>query len=287
MTSKPCWEPLPLGEHVLAESPRWDAANGLLSWVDCVAGTVSAASQADSGWTLEARHVVGSLVTAAVPKTDGGWWVAVGPGVATLSRAGEVGEPRWRVSADFPAVRTNDMVLDPVGRLLVGLFAEDRTSEVGGVVSVEPSTGRMRNLVTDMVTANGLGISPDRRSLYAVDTARGTLTRHPYHVDDGVAGEGEVVVSQSGGGRLDGLAVDPDGDLWVAVWDAGQVHRYSPDGHLLQVLYTPVARPSAVAVAGAAHDLLVVTTARSDLVLPDGHIAPSPDGRLYAYSIER
>jgi len=179
------------------------------------------------------------------------------------------------------------MVLDPVGRLLVGLFAEDRTSPVGGVVSVEPSTGRVRGLLTNMVTTNGLGVSPDHRSLYAVDTARGTLTRHSYDVDDGVVGEGEVVARRCGEGRFDGLAVDPGGDLWVALWDGGQLHRYSPDGHLRQVLRTPVARPSAVALVGAMLNLLVVTTARPDLVLPDGHMPPSPDGRLYAYAIQR
>ena len=68
--------------------------------------------------------------------------------------------------------------------------------------------------------------------------------------------------------------------MWLAVWDAGEVRRYAPDGTLRATLATPVARPSALALVG---ELLVVTTARRDLARPDGEPPPDPEGRLYAY----
>lgn len=279
------WEALPLGEHVLAESPRWDAARQQLSWVDFVCGTVCAATRSRAGWSQTARHELGSLVTAAVQNPAGGWWVAVGAEVVTLTASGDVHGPRVAVTDDFPAVRTNDMVLDPAGHLLVGLFAEDRTSETGGVCRVAPATGQVRPVLEGLVTANGLGVSPDHRSLYAVDTARGTLTRFAYDLDTGIATDPEVLVHEPGPGRLDGLAVDRCGDVWLAVWGAGEVRRYDPDGRLRQTLRTPVARPSAVALVGDDEDLLVVSTARSDLTPTRGAPPPSDEGRLYAYPL--
>jgi len=279
------WDALPLGEHVLAESPRWDGASQQLSWVDIVAGTVCATTRSSGGWLPTARHGLGSLVTAAVPDPTGGWWVAVGAEVVMLTPAGDIHGPRVTVTDAFPAVRTNDMVLDPAGHLLVGLFAEDRTSETGGVCRVAPRTGQVRSVLDGLVTANGLGVSPDHRNLYAVDTARGTLTRYVYDVDTGTATDPEVLVHEPGPGRLDGLIVDGSGDVWLAVYGAGEVRRYAPDGRLRQTLSTPVARPSAVALVGDDEDLLVVTTARSDLTPTAGAPQPNDEGRLYAYRL--
>jgi sugar lactone lactonase YvrE len=119
--------------------------------------------------------------------------------------------------------------------------------------------------------------------MYVVDTARGTLTAHAYDAEPGTTGAGEVLLREPGPGRLDGLVVDPGGDVWVAVWDRGEVRRYAPDGTLRTALPTPVARPSAVALVGA--ELLVVTTARGDLTPVAGCPEPTPEGRLYAYPL--
>lgn len=281
----PGWEALPLGDHLLAESPRWDAARCRLSWVDIVAGTVCVAGRASDGWLVPVRHHVGPLVTAAVPMPEGGWWVAVGPEVVTLTEQGEIRGSHISVTDYFPAVRTNDTVLDPAGHLLVGLFAEDRNSPHGGVLRVDPATGQVRPVLEGLVTANGLGVTLDRRGLLAVDTARGTLTRYTYDVDSGTASDPEVLVHDTGPGSLDGLALDPAGDVWLAVWGAGEIRRYSPTGHLEATIQTPVPRPSAVAFVGYDRDLLVVTTARCDLTPPVGDLERSTQGRLYAYRL--
>lgn len=279
------WRALPLGEHVLAESPRWDAARQQLSWVDIVARTVCAATPVAGRWLGTARLELGSLVTAAVPEPTGGWWVAVGAEVVKITPGGKVEGPRITVTDAFPAVRTNDMVLDPAGHLLVGLFAEDRTSDNGGVCRVAPHTGQVRSVLDGLVTANGLGLSADHRTLYAVDTARGTLSRYRYDIDAGAATDPEVMVYEPGPGRLDGLTVARSGDIWLAIYGAGELRRYARDGGLRQTLSTPVSRPTAVAFVGDDEDLLVVTTARSDLSATPGAPPPNDEGRLYAYRL--
>lgn len=282
------WRELPLGEHVLAESPRWDARTGELVWVDVVAGTLGRASyDARTGaWRAAARQPVTSPLTSVAPLHDPamGWVVATGAGLATVSRSGKV-SPLCRLvgAGDYPAVRTNDMVADSSGRLLVGLLAESRSEPRAALLRVDPD-GATTVAVPDLIAANGLGLSPNESALYLVDSVPRTLTAHPYDAAPGSVGPGEILVRWAGPGTFDGLAVDGEGGIWVAVWDAGVVCRYSGDGDLLGTYPAParVARPTALAFAGPDLATLVLTTARLDLSTPCGALSPQVEGRLYA-----
>ena len=288
---RPDWVELSFGDHLLAECPRWDEPRQRLSWVDVLGGTVATARRLGGVWVEVEHRAFGRVPTAAEPLPDGALAVAVDGTVCVVQPDGAVTQ-RVAVCPDFPAVRTNDMTVDHDGRLLVGLFTEDRVSARGGVVAVDLGEGSVAPVVQDYVTANGLAVSADGEYLYAVDTARGTLSRH--RLGNGVDA-GRVLVDYGGPGVLDGIALGPDGDVWAAVWDAGVLHRYDPTGRLRGVISAPVGRPSAVAVvplAGTAQ--LVVTTARSQRAQaakaqsrpPAGGAAspldPSPEGRLYA-----
>ena len=288
---RPDWRELPLGDHLLAESPRWDEGRQRLSWVDILGGTVASADLRDGAWGPVARRVAGRMPTGAQPLTDGSLAVAVDGVVRFLAPGGGEPVPPVTVCPDPAVVRTNDLTLDPSGRVLVGLFTEDRVSARGGVVAVDPRRGTVEPVVEGYTTANGLAVTADGRHLYAVDTAAGTLRRHRLAgPGDGpeAAGAGAVVVEHRGPGVLDGLVLGPDGDLWVAVWDGGALHRYTPQGRLRQVVSVPVARPTALALVPSASAVqVVVTTARSNLPRAPhgGDPAPSRDGRLYVAAL--
>lgn len=276
------WQELPLGDHILAECPRWDATRARLSWVDIMAGTVAWASW-DGSWVGLQRRAVGKMPTAAEPLGDNrdGWAVAVDGAVRLLGAQSGAG-PGTPVCRSFPAVRTNDMTRDPSGRLLVGLFTEDRVSPHGGVVALDLTQGRTQLVAKGFVTSNGLAVTPDGSTLYAVDTARGRISR--YRLDVEYPDPGTVIVHHEGSGVLDGMALGPDGDLWVAVWGAGAIHRYSLDGGLRAILPVPVTRPSALTVAYLDVPYLIITTARSDTTQRPP-LDPSPEGRLYALPV--
>lgn len=285
--TRPDWADLPLGDHYLAESPRWHAQSQRLSWVDIVGGTVSTSQLAHGRWLGPRRQRVGEMPTAAEPIAGSdGLMVAVDGGVVQLAADGTT-RAAVPVTDDFPAVRTNDVTSLPDGRLLVGLFTEDRRSSRGGVVAVDLPGASVSVVVQGYVTTNGLAVSPDETDLYAVDTARGTICRH--RLDGAWPSPGRRVVVHQGPGVLDGMVLGPDGDLWVAVWGAGAVYRFTPRGRLRAVMAVPVARPSALAVVpigGSPH--LVVTTARTtlpDVAAPDEPPPPSREGRLYATAL--
>jgi sugar lactone lactonase YvrE len=139
----------------------------------------------------------------------------------------------------------------------------------------------VRTLLDGLTVSNGLGWSPDAGTFYLADSGPGLLSAYDYDVAAGTLGAGRVLLEFADeAGVADGLTVDDDGCLWTALWGAGQVRRYAPDGELLAVVEVPVAQTSACCFAGAGRDLLVVTTSAEGMSPADR--AAEPDaGRLF------
>ena len=118
-----------------------------------------------------------------------------------------------------------------------------------------------------------------------MDSIPRTLTAYSYDAGSGRLGPGEVIANWLGPGTFDGLAVDEDGNVWVAVWDAGVVCCYTAHGDLIETYLSPVPRPTALAFADPFGTTLVLTSARSDLSAPSGPTQPSAEGRVYAMPV--
>jgi sugar lactone lactonase YvrE len=126
--------------------------------------------------------------------------------------------------------------------------------------------GTVSEVLTAVTTSNGLGWSPDGGTMYYVDTGRGTLDVLRHDAASGGVEDRRTLVSLVGEqGLPDGLAVDAEGHLWLALWDGGCVHRYSPSGELELVVTLPASRVTSVAFGGPGLTDLYVTTAREGL----------------------
>jgi sugar lactone lactonase YvrE len=122
--------------------------------------------------------------------------------------------------------------------------------------------GHVRMAAGGLGLPNGIGWSPDGRTFYLADSLRRLILCARCDPDAGTLDDLEVFVSVATG-RPDGLRVDEEGTIWVAVWDGGEVRRYLPDGRLLQTLPLPVSRPTACEFDDAGR--LFITTARYGL----------------------
>ncbi len=270
-------------EH--AEGPRWDAARDELLWVDISGGLLRRATVGDSGDVTEvAEHRGGDTVGAVAPAATGGWLLAAGGGFTHL---GEDGTARVLLdlageggSEESGGTRMNDAACDPAGRFLAGTMAFDQRPGVGALYRLDLD-GTVRTLLDGLTVSNGLGWSPDGGTLYLADSGPGLLHAFDYDVATGDLAHGRVLLEfADDDGVADGLTVDDDGCLWTALWGAGQVRRYSPDGELLAVVDVPVAQTSACCFAGPGRDLLVVTTSAEGM--SDADRAAQPDaGRLF------
>ncbi|MGW4746918.1 SMP-30/gluconolactonase/LRE family protein [Streptomyces sp. NPDC004290] len=261
MSGRPVRSALPRAR--LGESPRLDAATGTLSWVDLVAGRLwQADARPDADEPLTAPTLLaefpGELGCAVRAGERGDWLLALDGAVLRWS-PGTAPEHATVTAVPEPdpgRARLNDGAVDPLGRLWVGSIGHRRPLEpVARLHLITP--GRPAAVLLDgMLAANGIGWSPDGTRAYVVDTGHRRIHRLRLDRDGLAQPDGAPLPVRRG--APDGLAVDDEGCLWVALWDAAEVVRLAPDGTELHRVEMPCSRPTACAFVGP-H--LVVTTA--------------------------
>ena len=120
-------------------------------------------------------------------------------------------------------------------------------------------------MLDGLTISNGLGWSPDGATMYLVDSGPRTVSAFAFDADAGTMSDGRVLVTiDEEVGAPDGMTVDAEGDLWIAVYGGGRVVRYSPDGVLRQTLPVPAVQTTSCAFGGPGLRQLYVTTATED-----------------------
>lgn len=270
---------------VHGEGPTWDAARQELLWVDIDRGEVRRATVSADGALAEVGvHRGGATVGVVVPTTDGGWLLGADGGVTHLSADGE---PRVLVElagegGTAPAgTRMNDGAVDPAGRFFAGTMAFDERTGAGSLYRVDLD-GSVHTVLTDLTISNGIEWTADGRTVFLADSGSATVTAYDYDVGTGSFGADRVLVdlSEDDAGAPDGMTIDDEDHLWVAVWGGSQVRRYSPAGELVAVVEVPTENTSSCAFAGPGLDQLVISTSTQGL--SDEARAAQPDaGRLF------
>ena len=247
----------------LCEGPLWDPRAERLVWVDIPHGFVHRLDVA-TGEDVVVR-AFGQPVGCVALRGSGGYVVATERGVAVAGDDWQDVDQIAELPGQPPLTRTNDGAVDPWGLFWIGTLAHDERPGTAGLYRV--AADRAVTQVLDGVSvSNGIDWSPDRSSMYYVDSATGRVDVFDVNPADGeVAGRRAFVEIELTGAVPDGLTVDAEGFLWVALWDGGRVRRYAPDGRLDREVLMPVDRPTSVAFGGPGLDALFVTTARDGL----------------------
>ena len=256
----------PVAYH--GEGPVWSERWGGLRWVDMLAGDVL--SLAADG-AIHRRHV-GRVAAALRPRRRGGAVIGVERGFAledadgTLAHLGEL----WTDDR----VRMNEGGCDPDGRFYCGSMAYDQRPGAGALYRLDPD--RSVRVVLDKVTvSNGLEWSPDGARAYYTDTATHCISVFDYDGEAGLTGRRLFVDLSAEGKRPDGLTVDAQGAVWVALSNGGAVRRYTPRGVLDEVVAVPARKVTACTFGGPDLDELFITTSREDLEPGDDPLAGS------------
>ncbi len=234
----------------LGEGPTWDAATGTLLWVD-IEGR---ALHRWDGSSVETQ-VFDERIGCAVPTDDGDVVVALAGRVA-LAGSGET-------LARFPHaddVRANDGACDPDGRLWVGTMQLGQRRGEAALYRLDSDT--LVPKLDGLTISNGLGWSRDRKRMWFIDTPTQRINEFAY---DGELGERRTLVTiDEDDGSPDGLAVDDEDCIWVALWGGSCVRRYTPEGDLDRVIPVPAEHVTSCCFNGST---LYITTAT-----PDGHV---------------
>jgi sugar lactone lactonase YvrE len=266
--------------YVLAEGPYWDGDRERVLWVDIAAGEVHTGRLEASRVLPEAVLTFPETVGAVVSSQVGELLVAGARRLYTVSIEGDVSSGAEIIGADI-ASRLNDGCCDPEGRFLVGSLALDHRVRSEILVRVEPDGGGIVVIDDDLGLSNGLAFTPDGSALYSVDTLSGTVWIRDYDAPTGGVGRRREFLRIE---APDGLCVDEDGNVWVAMWGSGEVRCYSAAGEQIAAVDVAAPNTTSVAFVGATLDILLITTASEQL--SDAQRARYPDsGRLFAADV--
>jgi len=263
---------------VLAEGPWWDAESRLLYWVD-IEGRRVHAYDPESG--ADGSIDVGDKPGTVVGRRSGGLVVALSSGLALADMETGVSIPFVDPEPGKAGNRLNDGKCDPSGRLWVGSMSDSAQGREGALyrVGADLSISRM---LDDVGVSNGIGWSPDGGVMYYIDTPTGKIDAFDFDAESGSISRRRTVVDiPRSMGFPDGMTVDAEGMLWVALWMGWGLGRWDPsDGRLLEKIEVPAARTTSCCFGGPSLDTLYITTAA-----PGGEGAEGQDraGGIFAY----
>jgi sugar lactone lactonase YvrE len=251
----------------IGEGPVWDDRSGRLHWVDIRVGLVHRFSPGDgSDLVLDIGQPVGSVGLGA----HGGLVMAVRDGFGLVPAAAERLETVIEVEKELVNNRMNDGRCDPAGRFWAGTMSASQVHEPGA-----GSLYRLEQVGTSLVpvrvfggltVANGIDWSPDGRRMYYIDSPTQRVDMFDFDMETGaVSNRRPFVDIPQADGLPDGMVVDAEGGVWVALFRAAKVRRYAPSGAIDLEVEVPVTLVTSAAFGGADLGNLYITTARHRL----------------------
>jgi sugar lactone lactonase YvrE len=253
----------------LGEGPVWDADAGVLWWVDIEGKRIH---RFDPLTRADTSIPTPSMVGAVALRASGGLLAALADGVYSVDFGAEALTP-FATLDEPPHVRSNESKCDPAGRFLVGTMAYD-FSPIGGLYSVGTDRS-VRRLLDRLEIANGMAWSADGGTFYYIDSPTRGVDAFAYDLATGAIANRRLWLKfDDPVAKPDGMAIDAEGGLWIAFWDAGEVRRYAPDRSLDVVVNAPAMQVTSAVFGGADLRDLYITTATSGL--SDAALADQP-----------
>ena len=249
-------EQVPGTECYHGEGPCWADDWGGLRWVDMLSGDVLALDQR-AGVT---RTHVGEVAAVIRPRASGGAVLALKDRFAVTD--GDLNDLRTVAQVELaPGVRLNEGGCDPDGHFYCGSMATDESPQAGTFYRLDPD-GSVRPILDKVTISNGYDFSPDGSRAYYVDTREQGIDIFDYSAGAGLVNRRRWVDVPVEAGWPDGLTVDAEGGVWLALMGGSAVHRYSSSGVLDAVIPLPVSQVTACTFGGTGLDTLYVTTSQ-------------------------
>jgi len=266
---------------LLGEAPYWSGRDQALVFVDMLGPSVHRCALAGSPRTVPAMDSwpMPRLTSLAVPRRGGGFLLAQPSGLRLVDPERGQDDAFVHPEASRPGNRYNDGKCDPRGRLWIGTLDPAGQPGRGSLLRVDPG-GTHARIDSGFTVANGIAFAPDGRTLYFAESAGRTVFAYDLDLRRGTVSRRRTFATWPEGVKPDGLAVDEEGGVWVAIWDGWRVERWSAEGKLVRTVRLPVPRPTSVAFGGRNLDVLYITTARVRLG-PDALAAAPLSGSVF------
>lgn len=251
-----------------AEGPVWDARDGVLRYVDMLRGDVM--TYRPDG-APERTHVA-DVVAALRPRRDGGWVLALERDFAVTEPGAWIPRTIAPVIGD-PGIRFNDGGCDAAGGFLCGTMAYDKTPGAAELFRLAPD-GSVARVLDGVTISNGFCLDPSGSLAYYIDTPTARIDVFDVGTDGfTLSGRRPFVTIEPGAGFPDGLTVDAEGGVWVALFGGWAVRGYGRDGRLRTVIEVGTPDVTACTFGGPAWRDLYITTTQERVRPPDDPLA--------------
>ena len=244
----------------LGETPIWSPEDNALYWVDWSAGLICRVEFEDKNFSAFSTELP---ITALARRANGGWLALAQAGIyAWDPQTNQFDLVYGPPEPDNPDICYNDCAVDRQGRLLVGTVdMDDPFRPTGSVYRLDPDC-TLHKIDTGYATANGIGLSPDGKTLYVAAQRQNQIIVLDYDPESGSASNRRVFATiPEEEGMPDGLIVDAEGFVWNGHWAGWKLTRYTPDGKVDRTIQFPVEHVISFAFGGKDLRTLLVTTA--------------------------
>ena len=248
--------------HILGEGPFWDSIAEELLWVDIKRGTYFTGKLIENNQIeIIKREQFENTVGAVASSPDGTKIVANGEVIKIINN-GKTLETIQLINSAGKR-RLNDGKPDPKGRYLVGSLSFDGKSKTEELFLINENR-EVTVIDNDLTLSNGLAWDSTGEKFYSIDTFTKKIFVRSYDLDSGTTGA-RSIFAEIKDGYPDGMCVDSENHLWVAIWGQGEVIRFAPDGSVASKIEVPAPHTTSVCFAGKNLDLLIITTASDEL----------------------
>lgn len=251
-------------DATLGECPVWDEKNNLLYWVDILSGELYRYNPVEEEHTVfPINEHIGSFALCGDMQ---GAILAVRSGFAFLEwknkKITRLSDPESHV----PGNRFNDGKCDPYGRFWAGTLSYDGYEGTGSIYCVN-SEYNVSKKMGGFTIPNGMAWDTEEHLFYLIDSSKQTIYCFDYDQETGKLGNQSVVVKLDNvQGLPDGMTIDEENKLWVAIYNGAKVIRIDPaTGRILYSIKLPVPQVTSCTFGGPGLNELYITTAREHM----------------------
>jgi sugar lactone lactonase YvrE len=245
----------------LGEGALWNYKTGELLWVD-IKGKILNFYKPLTGNNKE--MFTGQMIGTVVPTETEQVLVALQNGIYKLDP--KTGSKKLIVDPeeDLPDNRFNDGKCDPAGRFWAGTMSMVNEKNAGALYRLDPDSS-IHKMVDNVSISNGIVWSPDNTKMYYIDTPTKKVMQYNYNIETGNISDPEVAVEiPNDMGSPDGMTMDEEGNVWIALWGGSAVGCWNPEtGKLMHTIGVPAKNVTSCAFGDDDLGTLYITTART------------------------
>ena len=265
----------------LGEGAIWNYQTGELFFIDIEGKKWHAFNPSmDEFQTYDLRNRIGTIVPT---KDDKKVILALDDGIYEFNRLTNAMQLIADPEPNRPEMRMNDGKCDPAGRFWVGSMHLEQITGAASLYKIE-GNGDFEKMIPEVTISNGIAWSLDTKKMYYIDTPTGMVKEYDFDEKTGkISFVKNAIEIPESLGYPDGMTIDAEGMLWIALWNGNSVTRWNPNtGKLMNQVKIPAHNVSSCAFGGEDLGTLYVTSARVDMTEEELESMPE-SGDVFAF----